>query len=162
MEHGIMGASAVVGTTIPVATGYAMALKREADKTKKQRVVISFFGDGATEEGCFSESINFAALHKLPMIFLCENNKLAIHNPIEKRWPTDKICERISTYGIKTFRITSGDVFEIREVTQKAVEQIKNNPNSGPIFIECFTYFYFFTINHYKHYSFYIDSINKL
>lgn len=140
MDQGIMGASAVVGTTIPVATGYAMALKREAEKTGKQRVVVSFFGDGATEEGCFSESINFAALHKLPMIFLCENNKLAIHNPITRRWPTDKICERIATYGVKTHRITDGDVFKIREVTEEAINSIKKNPESGPIFIECFTY----------------------
>ncbi len=142
MDHGIMGASAVVGTTIPVAVGYAMALKREAKKTGKQRVVVAFFGDGATEEGCFSESINFAALHKLPIIFLCENNKLAIHNPIERRWPTDKICERIATYGIKTHRITEGDVFEIRDTAKKAVDTIKNNSESGPIFIECFTYRY--------------------
>lgn len=142
MNHGIMGASAVVGTTIPVATGYAMALKREAKKTGKQRVVVSFFGDGATEEGCFSESINFAALHKLPMIFLCENNRLAIHNPIERRQPTDKICERIATYGVKTHRIIDGDVFKIRDVAKKAVAQLKKNPASGPIFIECFTYRY--------------------
>lgn len=142
MENGIMGASAVVGTTIPVAVGYAMALKREAKKTGKQRVTVSFFGDGATEEGAFSESINFAALHKLPIIFLCENNKLAIHNPIERRWPTDKMCERIATYGIQTHRITSGDVFEIRDVAEKAVEQLKKNPENGPIFIECFTYRY--------------------
>ncbi len=142
MDNGIMGASAVVGTTIPVAVGYAMALKREAKKTGKQRVVVAFFGDGATEEGVFSESINFAALHKLPIIFLCENNKLAIHNPIERRWPTDKICERIATYGVKTHRITSGDVFEIRDVAKNASDAIKNNPENGPIFIECFTYRY--------------------
>src|SRR3989338_10964762 len=116
LEKGIMGASAVVGTTVPVAVGYAMALKFAAQKTGKQRVVVAFFGDGATEEGSFSESINFAALHKLPIIFLCENNKLAIHSPIERRWPTDKICERIATYGIKTHRVTNGDVFKIREV----------------------------------------------
>lgn len=142
MEYGIMGASAVVGTTIPVATGYAMALKREAKKTGKQRVTVSLFGDGATEEGCFAESINFAALHKLPMIFICENNKLAIHNPIERRWPTDKICERIASYGIETHRITDGDVFKIREVMEKAVAKLRKNPESGPIFIECFTYRY--------------------
>ena len=142
MENGIMGASAVVGTTIPVATGYAMALKKEAKKTNKQRVIVAFFGDGATEEGCFSESINFAALHKLPIIFLCENNKLAIHNPIERRWPTDKICDRMETYGIKTYRITDGDIFKIKDIAQKSVAEIKNNPQSGPIFIECFTYRY--------------------
>jgi pyruvate/2-oxoglutarate/acetoin dehydrogenase E1 component/TPP-dependent pyruvate/acetoin dehydrogenase alpha subunit len=142
MDHGIMGASAVVGTTIPVATGYSMALKREAKKTGNQRVVVSMFGDGSTEEGCFSESINFAALHKLPIIFICENNGLAIHNPIERRWPTDKICERVSTYGIETHKITDGDVFKIREVTENALKKIKNNPENGPIFIECHTYRY--------------------
>lgn len=142
MDRGIMGASAVVGTTIPVAAGYAMALKREAKKTGKQRVVVAFFGDGATEEGCFSETVNFAALHKLPIIFLCENNKLAIHNPLENRWPTDKICERIGSYGIKTHRITNGDIFEINKVAKNAVDEIKSNPQSGPIFIECFTYRY--------------------
>ncbi len=141
IEKGIMGASAVVGTTIPVAVGYALALKWEAQKTDKQRVVVAFFGDGATEEGCFSESINFAALHKLPIIFLCENNGLAIHNPITRRWPTDKICQRIATYGIETHKIDSGDVFEIREVAKKAVDKIKKE-KSGPIFIECHTYRY--------------------
>lgn len=142
MEHGIMGASAVVGTTIPIAVGYAMALKREAKKTDKQRVIVAFFGDGATEEGAFSESINFAALHKLPIVFLCENNKLAINNPIERRWATDKICERIATYGIETHRITDGDVFKIRETAEKSVNKIKKNPQHGPIFIECHTYRY--------------------
>ena len=142
MEQGIMGASAVVGTTIPVAVGYAMALKREAKKTGKQRVIVSFFGDGATEEGAFSESINFAALHKLPIIFLCENNKLAINNPIERRWATDKICERIKTYGIETHRIVDGDIFKIREVAEKAVNMLKKDSEYGPVFIECHTYRY--------------------
>jgi len=142
IEKGIMGASAVVGTTIPVAAGYALGLKREFEKTQKQRVLVAFFGDGSTEEGCFSETINFAALHKLPIIFILENNKLAIHNPIENRWPTDKICQRVATYGIETSRIDSGDVFEIYNAANMAVQKIKNNPNNGPIFIECFTYRY--------------------
>jgi pyruvate/2-oxoglutarate/acetoin dehydrogenase E1 component/TPP-dependent pyruvate/acetoin dehydrogenase alpha subunit len=142
MKNGIMGASAVVGTTIPVAAGYALALKREAERTEKQRILVVFFGDGATEEGCFSETINFAALHKLPIIFVCENNKLAIHNPIERRQPTDKICERIETYGIKSHKITDNDIFKIRDIAQNAAREIKNNPESGPIFIECLTYRY--------------------
>ncbi|HLD76656.1 MAG TPA: thiamine pyrophosphate-dependent enzyme, partial [Rickettsiales bacterium] len=140
LEKGIMGASAVVGTTVPVAVGYAMALKFAAQKTGKQRVVVAFFGDGATEEGSFSESINFAALHKLPIIFLCENNKLAIHSPIERRWPTDKICERIATYGIKTHRIIDGDIFKIREIAKEATSEVRSG--AGPVFIECFTYRY--------------------
>src|SRR5437868_1428890 len=84
IKRGIMGASAVVGTTIPVATGYALAMQAEAENTGKQRVTVSVFGDGATEEGCFHESLNFAALRKLPILYVCENNRLAIHTPIER------------------------------------------------------------------------------
>lgn len=138
IQHGVLGASAVVGTTIPVAAGYAFALKREAEKTGKQRVVAAIFGDGGTEEGCFYETINFAALHRLPILFICENNRLAIHTPIEKRWATERLCERIETFGIKTHKIEDGDIFKIREATANAVNTIRTG--SGPIFLECATY----------------------
>lgn len=140
IDKGVLGASAVVGTTIPVAVGYAMALKKEAKKTGKQRVIVAFFGDGATEEGCFSESLNFAALHDLPIVFLCENNKLAIHNPIERRWATDKICQRVAAYGIRTERVDSGDILEIRQKASDVIDGVRSG--SGPAFIECFTYRY--------------------
>lgn len=138
MKNGVLGASAVVGTTIPVGTGYALALQREAKATGRQRVVVCMFGDGGTEEGCFSESLNFAALHQLPILFVCENNRLAIHTPIEKRWATERLCERVSTYGIPTHKIDDADVFKVREVVANAVNQIRQG--SGPIFIECATY----------------------
>lgn len=138
MKHGVMGASAVVGTTIPVAAGYAWALKQEARKSGKQRLVAAFFGDGATEEGCFIETVNFAALHKLPIIFVCENNGLAIHSPLSKRWPTDKLCERVETYGIKTYKIEDGDIFKIRDIVTEAANNIR--VWSSPVFIECDTY----------------------
>lgn len=139
MEHGIMGASAVVGTTVPVAAGYALAMQMEAKKTGKQRVVVAVFGDGCTEEGCFYETINFASLHKLPILFVCENNRLAIHTPIAKRWATEKLCERIETYGIKTHKIDDASVFTVRDTVASAIDQIRNH-QSGPIFIECATY----------------------
>lgn len=139
MEHGIMGASAVVGTTVPVAAGYALAMQMEAKKTGKQRVVVAVFGDGCTEEGCFYETVNFAALHKLPILFVCENNRLAIHTPIDKRWATERLCERIETYGIKTHKIDDANVFTVRDTVTNAIEQIKHH-QSGPIFIECATY----------------------
>ena len=75
MDRNILGTSAVVATTIPLAVGYALALKREG----RGRVVVSFFGDGATEEGAFAESLNFASLHDLPVLFVCENNGYAIN-----------------------------------------------------------------------------------
>lgn len=138
VKRGIIGASAVVGTTIPVAAGYALAMKWEAKQTGRQRIVVSVFGDGGTEEGCFSETLNFAALHKLPMLFVCENNRLAIHTPLEKRWATEKLCERVETYGIETHKISDADVFTVRDTVSKAVEKIRQG--HGPIFIECATY----------------------
>lgn len=139
MKNGIMGASAVVGTTIPVAAGYALALQNEAKKTGRQRVVVALCGDGGTEEGCFYETINFAALRKLPIIFVCENNRLAIHTPLEKRWATEKLCERVATFGIKTHKIDDADVFKIRDVIATAANDIRQG-KSGPVFLECATY----------------------
>lgn len=138
MKNGVMGASAVVGTTIPVATGYALGMQMEAQTTGRQRVTVSLFGDGGTEEGCFYESINFAALRKLPIIYLCENNRLAIHTPLEKRWATEKLCERVATYGIETHKIMDADVFKVRDTIANLVNQIRKG--HGPYFVECATY----------------------
>ena len=131
MDRNILGASAVVGTTIPVAVGFALALKREG----RGRVVVSFFGDGATEEGAFTESLNFASLHDLPVLFVCENNGYAIHSPIENRWASEALCERVETYGIPTHRITDGDVFAVRSLTEDACQSMR--AGGGPVFIEC-------------------------
>lgn len=139
MQNGVLGASAVVGTTISIAAGYALAMQMEAKQTGYQRIVVSMFGDGGTEEGCFYETINFAALHKLPIIFVCENNRLAIHTPIEKRWANERLCERVATYDIETHKIDDGDVFRIRETMARAIHPIRKQ-KQGPIFIECATY----------------------
>jgi pyruvate dehydrogenase E1 component alpha subunit len=141
MENGVLGASAVVGTTIPVAAGHALAMKMKAKETGHQRVVVSVFGDGATEEGCFYETINFAALFKLPILFVCENNGLAIHTPIEKRWPTQKLCERVQTYGIDTLKIDDACVFTLRDAVTKALHRVRYEVM--PFFIECRTYRWF-------------------
>jgi pyruvate dehydrogenase E1 component alpha subunit len=134
MTHNILGSSAVVGSTIPVAAGYALALKREGSG----RVVAAFFGDGAVEEGVFAETLNFAALRGLPVLFVCENNGLAIHTPVSRRWAGTALCERVATYGIDTARIEDGDVFAIRDATARAVARIRST--SQPGFLECLTY----------------------
>jgi len=129
-----IGSSAVVGTGIPIAAGHALAIKQ----TKSNAIVACFLGDGATEEGVFYETLNFAALHKLPILFVCENNGLAIHTPLSSRWATERLCERVETFGIPTQRITDGDIFHIRAATVTAVEDIRNG--NGPQFMECITY----------------------
>ena len=134
MDKYILGASAVVGTTIPISLGYALALQRES----LNRVIALFFGDGATEEGVFNESLNFAAIHKLPALFIMENNSLAIHSRIEKRQATDRLCDRVNTYGIPTHRIEGNDVFEIYKNSKTAIESLRQG--KGPVFLECMTY----------------------
>lgn len=134
MSYNVLGASAVVGTTIPIAVGYALAMKR----LKTDRVAAAFFGDGATEEGVFSESLNFASLHKLPVLFVCENNYYAIHTPITRRWATNRLCERVDTYGIPAHRVDDSDVLKLRELAAGAVARMRRG--EGPSFIECLTY----------------------
>ena len=134
MAHNVLGASAVVGTTIPIALGYALAIRRR----RENRVVVAFFGDGATEEGVFHESLNFAALKRLPVLFVCENNQLAIHQPIDKRWATNRLCERVETYGIPAARIADGNTDAIRAAAQESIAGMRTG--DGPSFMECLTY----------------------
>lgn len=130
----VLGASAVVATHIPHAAGVALALKREG----KGRIAVCFFGDGATEEGCFYETVNFAALHKLPVLFVCENNFYAIHEPLSKRWAKNALVERMHSFGLKAESVTDGDIFSTRAAAAAAVEHIR--AGNGPAFLEVHAY----------------------
>jgi len=135
MAAGVLGTSAVVGTTIPNAVGYAYAMKHR----RKPTVVASFFGDGAVDEGVFHESMNFAALKKLPIVFICENNRYAIHTHQSLRQSVANICDKARTYGIPAERIDDSDVMRIFERTKAAVETLRAG-ETGPFFFECLTY----------------------
>lgn len=131
----VMGASAVVGTTIPQAVGFAYAVKLQ----RKDSVVASFFGDGAVDEGVFYESLNFAALKALPIVFVCENNRYAIHTHQSKRQKLDNICERARGQGMPAEQIPNNDVQRIYECISQSVGQLRAG-SSGPFFFECLTY----------------------
>ncbi|MDP6824489.1 MAG: thiamine pyrophosphate-dependent dehydrogenase E1 component subunit alpha [Dehalococcoidia bacterium] len=133
-EHGVAGTSAVVGTTIANALGYAFAVKLR----KEKKVVAVFFGDGAVDEGVFHESLNFAALKKLPVLFICENNQFAVHSDHLTRRTRDNLVERAGVYGVPAQRIEGNDVLAIYEQTAQAVESIR--AGEGPQFLECMTY----------------------
>ncbi|HEY7309782.1 MAG TPA: thiamine pyrophosphate-dependent dehydrogenase E1 component subunit alpha [Gemmataceae bacterium] len=133
-EAGMMGASAVVGTTIANAAGYAYALRQQP----RDALVVSFFGDGATEEGVFAESLNFAALKKLPMIFVCENNGYAIHTAQERRQGRPDICARARAYGIPAERIEHNDVLYLFERTRAVTAKVR--AGACPYFLEVMTY----------------------
>jgi len=134
VEKGVMGTSAIVATTIPLSVGYAYSLKYK----QSDSLVVSFFGDGAVDEGAFHESMNFAALKKLPILFICENNFYAIHSHHLKRHPYDNIFERVKTYGMPTERVEDQNIFKVYELATKYIEKIRKG--QGPAFIECFAY----------------------
>jgi TPP-dependent pyruvate/acetoin dehydrogenase alpha subunit len=133
--HGVMGASAVVGTTIPQAVGYALARKIQDKRT----VVANFFGDGAVEEGVFHESVNFAVLKQVPIVFICENNQYAIHSHLGARQANDGICGLARAYGLPAERFEQMDVFALHERVKEAIEDVRAG-RSGPRFFECLCY----------------------
>lgn len=132
---GVMGTSAVVGTTIPNAVGYAMALKYQ----QKPGIVISFFGDGAVEEGVFTESLNFAVLKKLPVIFVCENNGYAIHSPQINRQAVNNIADQIRPFNIPVLSLDGNDTISLYGAAIDHIAEMRKNTNYGPVFVECFT-----------------------
>jgi TPP-dependent pyruvate/acetoin dehydrogenase alpha subunit len=133
-DVGVMGTSAVVGTTIANAAGYAYALQYR----RSPAIVVSFFGDGATEEGVFSESLNFAALKRLPILFVCENNHYAIHTHQHRRQGRPDICEKARAYGIPAERIENNDILAIFQSSQDLARRLRKG--EGPAFLEVMTY----------------------
>ncbi len=133
-DVGMMGTSAVVGTTIPNAAGYAYALKLR----QRNALVVSFFGDGATEEGVFTETLNFAVLKRLPLVFMCENNRYAIHTHQNQRQGNPSICERVRAHAMPAERIEDNDVLRLLERFQTVAAQVR--AGFGPWFFEVMTY----------------------
>lgn len=119
--HGFMGASAIVASVIPVAIGAAFANKR----AENGKIVAVFFGDGAIDEGVFWESLNFAALMSLPILFICEDNGYAVHNPAPSRHGYDSIAKIVEQFRCKVFVSDSTDTEEIYQLTAKAIGHIK-------------------------------------
>jgi TPP-dependent pyruvate/acetoin dehydrogenase alpha subunit len=135
-DAGVMGSSAVVGTTIANAVGYAYMVKLRRQKT----IVMSLFGDGATEEGVFAESLNFAVLKKLPVVFVCENNGYAIHTHQSKRQGLTDICAKARAAGIAAERIAGNDILAMHERATATINALREGAATGPVFFECQTY----------------------
>lgn len=128
--HGIIGASAVVASTISHAVGAALASRI---KGEHGRVFVANFGDGAMEQGVFFESMNFASLHKLPVLFLCEDNELAVHSPKDERQAFD-LRQVVEAFGIPFYSIEKG--FDPNAIAMESSEIIENLRITGsPAFI---------------------------
>lgn len=133
-EIGIPGTSAIVGGGLPLGVGAALAFKM----TGTDRISVVFFGDGAADEGVFHESMNFASLKKLPVVFVCENNLYATNSPLSARQPHDRIAERAEGYDMPGASLDGSDVTGIYSAAGKAAAQAR--AGGGPTLIECKTY----------------------
>jgi pyruvate dehydrogenase E1 component alpha subunit len=133
----VIGTSAVVGTGIPVATGYALTQKM----TKTGNVVVCFLGDGATEEGCFYESLNFAGLHKLPILFVVENNNFAIHEPIEKRWAQPDLSKRVDGFSVDFKRHNDGDIMTLHDIATSMIADIRSGKGPMLLEVDCYRWY---------------------
>ena len=128
-KQGIMGASAVVGSTISHAVGAALISKVK----KEKKIFVTNFGDGALEQGVFHESLNFASLYKTPVLFLCEDNNLAVHSPKSER-QSFSLEKLVTSYGISFYDIQKGyDFLEVKEKSKVAIDEVRNS--SSPVFL---------------------------
>ena len=131
---GVAGTSAIVGGAVPIATGAALAAQLKGE----DRVVVVFLGDATTEEGVTSESLNFAALKKVPVVFFCENNFYSVQSPLSTRQPPRDIHKWAETYQMPSVAVDGVNVLAVYEATQQAVERAR--AGGGPTFIEAPVY----------------------
>ncbi|MCI0894502.1 MAG: thiamine pyrophosphate-dependent dehydrogenase E1 component subunit alpha [Chloroflexi bacterium] len=133
---GILGESGILGSAIPTAVGAALGSKLQGN----DRVAVPFFGDGASNEGAFHESINLAAIWKLPVIFLCENNQYAVSSSFKKMVASENISDRAASYNIPGVLVDGQDVIAMYEAVSVAVARAR--AGDGPSLIEGLTYRY--------------------
>ena len=131
---GLLGSSSIVAGGIPLATGAALASILRNDG----HVAVAFFGDGAAEEGVLYESINFAVIKKLPVIFVCENNLYAVSSPLYRRQPGPDIYKRVEGFGIPASSVDGNDAIAVYQVASEAINQARKG--GGPYFLEGKTY----------------------
>ena len=137
MDLGMLGANGIVGAGLPIAVGAAFSTKFR----KTDRVAVSFFGDGASNEGSFHEAANMAALYKLPAIFVCENNGYGEYTPQANHQAIVDVADRASGYGMPGVVVDGMDAVAVYEAAGAAIERARTG--DGPTLLECKTYRFF-------------------
>jgi acetoin:2,6-dichlorophenolindophenol oxidoreductase subunit alpha len=133
-EIGLPGSSAIVAGTVPLAAGAALAFQLQ----KKDSVAVAFFGDGAVDEGVWYETLNFASLKKLPVVFVCENNLYSTHMSLNDCLADTNIYKKAAAFNMPGVRIDGNDVVEVHAAGWRAVADARRG--MGPTLIECMTY----------------------
>jgi TPP-dependent pyruvate/acetoin dehydrogenase alpha subunit len=133
MERGVVAPISMLGELVPVLAGVALASKLRGEK----RVALTYVGDGATSTGPFHEGLNFAAVQKLPLVVIAENNGWAYSTPVERQMAVRDIAERAKGYGIPASIVDGNDILEVYKVTRTAAERARRG--EGPTLIEAKT-----------------------
>ncbi|WP_295812542.1 thiamine pyrophosphate-dependent dehydrogenase E1 component subunit alpha [uncultured Nitratireductor sp.] len=136
VSTGNLGANGIVGGGLPIAVGAALTAK----KMKTDNVVVCFFGDGANNEGAFHEALNMAAIWKLPVVFVCENNGYGMSTSVARATAVPNIADRASAYAMPGVIVDGNVVSDVAEAMHEATERARNG--EGPTLIECKTYRY--------------------
>lgn len=131
---GILPFISHMAASVPVAAGMALACRQRG----QARVVLTFFGDGATSTGAWHEGVNFAAVQKLPVVYLCNNNQYAYSTPLSKQMAVPNVADRAAGYGIPAEIVDGNDVIAVHEATRRAVAHAR--AGRGPYLIECKTF----------------------
>lgn len=134
VETGNLGANGIVAGGVPMAAGVGLSIQMQ----RQDRVVLVFFGDGATNEGAFHESLNLAAIWNLPVIYFCENNQYAMSMAITRASKVEKLSDRACAYGIPGVTVDGNDLLAVYCATKEAVERARSG--GGPTLIEAQTY----------------------
>ena len=134
---GNLGANGIVGGGFPIATGAGIGVQNRGT----DRVVVCFFGDGAANQGTFHESLNLAALWKLPVLYVCENNQYALSTPLHESVGLPELSERARGYGIPGVRVDGNDVLAVHAAAGEAVRRAR--AGEGPTLLDCLTYRFF-------------------
>lgn len=134
MKRKIVAIVSSIGASIPVAAGAALALQYRGSSN----IVLNIFGDGATSRGDFHEGVNFAAVQKLPIVFVCNNNQYAYSTPLDRQMAVPNVADRARAYGIPAEIVDGNDIFAVREAVGRAADRARTG--KGPALIECKTF----------------------
>jgi TPP-dependent pyruvate/acetoin dehydrogenase alpha subunit len=134
LERGVFGATSMLASTLPVACGVAWTFRRR----RQPHVSVAVFGEGAASRGDFHEALNFAAVHRLPCLFLCENNRYAYSTPIELQMAVEDVADRAAGYGMRGAVCSGNDLHAVLEAVHKGLARAR--AGQGPTLLECKTY----------------------
>jgi TPP-dependent pyruvate/acetoin dehydrogenase alpha subunit len=134
LSKGLIAFVSMLGDNVPVATGIGLSFKMR----RQDRVVLCFFGDGATSRGDWHEGVNMAAVSKVPVVFICNNNQYAYSTPLERQMAVENVADRADAYGMPGEIVDGNDILAVWDASTRAIQRAR--AGDGPTLIECKTF----------------------